>query len=293
MLQSYATIANGGKMMKPYIVKSIKDPKGKILVDNKPQIIRQVVSEKTAKQLTEMFTGVVEQGTGVAAHVDGVLIAGKTGTSQQLVNGIYSKQNYNASFCGFFPANDPKVAVMVMVDRPKTNIYGGVIAAPIFKRIAQYLITVRGFNTQTDSVKTLIAKSDSIIVPDLVGLELDDAETIAKRLGFFLKARTLDGIIYEQTPSSGKTVPYGTDILLRLKTIQFRSDSGTIQKNSADSSSMFADPSRPNVVGIPLRRAIAILMKSKILVTVRGVGIVRRQYWSGGATKTCVVECSL
>jgi len=293
MLQAYATIANGGKMMKPYIVKSIKDPKGKILVDNKPQMVRQVVSEKTAKELTEMFTGVVERGTGVAAHVDGVLIAGKTGTSQQLVNGIYSKQNYNASFCGFFPANDPKVAVMVMVDRPKTNIYGGVIAAPIFKRIAQYLINVRGFNTQTDSVKTLIAKSDSIIVPDLVGLDLKGAETIAKRIGFYLKARTLEGIIYEQNPQSGTSVPYGSDVLLRLRIIQFRSDSGTFQKNSADSSSMFADPSRPNVVGIPLRRAIAILMKSKVLVTVKGVGIVRRQYWSGGATKTCVVECSL
>lgn len=293
MLQAYATIANGGKMMKPYIVKSIKDPKGKVLVDNKPQMVRQVVSEKTAKELTEMFTGVVERGTGVAAHVDGVLIAGKTGTSQQLVNGSYSKQNYNASFCGFFPANDPKVAIMVMVDRPKTNIYGGVIAAPIFKRIAQYLITVRGFNTQTDSVKTLIAKSDSIIVPDLVGLDLKGAETIAKRIGFYLKARTLDGIIYEQNPPSGASIPYGSDVLLRLRIIQFRSDSGSFQKNSSDSSSMFADPSRPNVVGIPLRRAIAILMKSKIVVTVRGVGIVRRQYWSGGATKTCVVECSL
>jgi cell division protein FtsI (penicillin-binding protein 3) len=293
MLQAYSTIANGGKMMKPYIVKNVKDPKGKIVLENKPQMVRQVVSEKTAKELTDMFTGVVDRGTGTAAQLPGVKIAGKTGTSQQLVNGKYSKQNYNASFCGFFPANDPKVAVMVMVDKPKTNIYGGVIAAPIFKRIAQYLVTVRGYNTASDSVKTLVAKSDSIIVPDLLGLKLEDAETIANRLGFFLKARTLDGFIYEQSPSSGKTVPYGSDILLRLRTIQFRSDSASLQKNNKDSSSMFADPSRPYVVGIPLRRAIAILMKTKVIVTVKGVGIVRRQYWTSGAKKTCILECSL
>jgi len=293
MLQAYATIANGGKMMKPYIVRNVKDPKGSILLENKPQVVRQVVSEKTAKELTTMFVGVVEQGTGVAAHVDGVLIAGKTGTSQQLVNGRYSKQNYNATFCGFFPANDPKIALMVMIDKPKTNIYGGVIAAPIFKRIAQYLVNVRGFNTQSDSIQTLVSKSDSIIVPDLLGLELEDAETIANRLGFYLKARTLDGIIYDQSPISGKTVLYGSDILLRLKSIQFRTDSTSIQNSLSDSSSMFANPYRTNVIDIPLRRAIVLLLKTKVIVTVKGVGIVRRQYWTKGSNKYCTLECTL
>jgi cell division protein FtsI (penicillin-binding protein 3) len=135
-----SAVANGGILMKPYMVERISDENGAVLHESAPQSVRRVLSEGTAARMTKMMEGVAtEGGTGVNAFVDGYLVAGKTGTAQKVdpVTRGYSVDKRTASFVGFVPANNPRLTILVVVDEPKTSSYGGVVAAPAFSAIAR------------------------------------------------------------------------------------------------------------------------------------------------------------
>ncbi len=145
ILNSYNAIANSGKLLKPYIVNKIVTKDGNTIFENSPKIVSTPVSEKTAKYLTELLVEVIESGTGKNAKINGLKIAGKTGTSQQIEEGAYSKQHYTATFVGFFPADNPEISMIVILDRPKSEIYGGAAAAPIFKNIVRKWLNSANF----------------------------------------------------------------------------------------------------------------------------------------------------
>lgn len=133
-----SVIANGGESVKPHIVKAVQDKQGEIIKSFEPPLVRRVVSKETAAIMRDILSGVVSDGTGKLAEVEGYKVAGKTGTSQKIEpNGTYSHSKFIASFVGFAPVGDPKIAVVVMLDAPKPFYYGGVVAAPVFKRVAK------------------------------------------------------------------------------------------------------------------------------------------------------------
>ncbi len=136
---AFSALANGGKLYKPYVIKEIYT-KDKTIYKSEPEFIRQVISEETSDKIKDFMIGVVEQGTASGAKVENVSIAGKTGTAQKLINKQYSSRHHNASFIGFFPADNPQLLVYVWVDSPKKEKYGGRVAAPIFKNIAQRIV---------------------------------------------------------------------------------------------------------------------------------------------------------
>jgi len=136
MAEAYAAIANGGLLMKPYVVSKVVDAKGDVVFENSPVEIRRTVSPDVAQTLTGLFVDVVEHGTGSPAKINDLLMAGKTGTAQKLVDGKYSKKFYHASFAGFFPVPNPVIVGFIMVDSPMNGYTGGSAAAPIFKKIA-------------------------------------------------------------------------------------------------------------------------------------------------------------
>ncbi|MCC7158544.1 MAG: transpeptidase family protein, partial [Ignavibacteria bacterium] len=147
MTNAYACVANDGMMMKPFIIKKILAPDGTLIKEFKPSEVRNVISKNTAKTLTELFVGVVERGTGKDAKIDNIKIAGKTGTSQKIVEGKYSKSKYTSSFIGYFPAEDPQIVVAVIIDAPGAGeYYGGKVSAPIFKKIAERIINLTGLH---------------------------------------------------------------------------------------------------------------------------------------------------
>jgi cell division protein FtsI (penicillin-binding protein 3) len=132
-----SVIANGGNLMRPYIVSAIKRRDGVIIRKFSPQVRSKVISADTAARMTKMLTGVIEEGTGKMAKLIGFSAAGKTGTAQKLEpNGAYSHSKYVASFIGFAPAEDPIVTIVVTVDEPYPVYFGGVVAAPVFKNVA-------------------------------------------------------------------------------------------------------------------------------------------------------------
>ncbi len=134
MLSAYAAIGNGGMMPTPHLVETIGDAVGS------PPKHRRVVSRPTADQMLEMFTSAVIDGTGGEAAIAGYTVAGKTGTAQKPENGRYATGKYVASFVGLVPATRPRFAILVSVDEPHGAIYGGVVAAPVFRDIARFVL---------------------------------------------------------------------------------------------------------------------------------------------------------
>jgi len=137
MVCAMSVIANEGIYMKPYVVKYIQDQEGEIIEEFHPQQEGQVMKPETALRVKNILTKVVAKGTGRMAMIDNVLVAGKTGTAQKVENGTYSHSKFYASFVGFAPVEDPKIAMVVVFDEPHGTHYGGTVAAPVFKEVAQ------------------------------------------------------------------------------------------------------------------------------------------------------------
>jgi len=137
LASAISVIANGGQLMKPYIIDSVRDTQGRIIKQNKPILIRKVISVDTAMRIKKILTGVIEEGTGKLGKVLGFSAAGKTGTAQKLEpDGRYSHNKFVASFIGFAPAEDPLLTIVVTVDEPHPYYFGGVVAAPVFQKVA-------------------------------------------------------------------------------------------------------------------------------------------------------------
>jgi cell division protein FtsI (penicillin-binding protein 3) len=137
LVSAISAIANGGQLMKPYVVKEIRDRYAESIKTFSPQMKNKVISLDTAARIRKILIGVIEEGTGRMAKVEGLSFAGKTGTAQKLEdNGAYSHNKFVASFIGFAPAEDPKLAIAVVVDEPHPYYFGGVVSAPVFKNVA-------------------------------------------------------------------------------------------------------------------------------------------------------------
>jgi cell division protein FtsI/penicillin-binding protein 2 len=152
LASAISVIANGGQLMKPYILKEVRDKDGQLIKSTSPVLIRKVISVDTASRMKKMLTGVIEEGTGKLAKLIGFSAAGKTGTAQKIEpNGAYSHNKFVATFMGFAPAEDPLVTIVVTLDEPYPY-YGGVVAAPVFKSVAgdviRYLKTTQNQQPQ-------------------------------------------------------------------------------------------------------------------------------------------------
>jgi len=197
---AYAALANGGELMKPYIVKNIISNNGSIIQQSKPQLIRQVVSKKTTERIRDLLIQTVEEGTGRNAMIPGIKIAGKTGTSQQVVGGTYSKMNYNASFAGYFPADNPEIVMVVLIDSPMGNYYGGHVAAPIFKAIASRFIYTSKHILANNSINkdTVEIERHKPIIPYLIGQDNKYASNFLKNANINYENHDNNGIIISQ-----------------------------------------------------------------------------------------------
>ncbi len=153
MLNALNVVANGGYLFKPQIVKAIVSPDEQEVVEPGRDISgKRIISESTAKLLANVLTSVVEEGTAKNAFIDGYNIAGKTGTAQKVdKSGKYSASKFVASFMGFFPADNPQISMIVVIDEPKgASYYGGTVAAPVFRNIAASIIMYYGIPSKRE-----------------------------------------------------------------------------------------------------------------------------------------------
>ncbi|WP_320041075.1 penicillin-binding protein 2 [uncultured Desulfobacter sp.] len=158
LVSAVSAIANGGKLMKPLLVKKVLSNTGEVVQDNKPCVVRQVISAKTADIVKKMMARVVqEDGTGTKAAIPGYRICGKTSTAQKAARGKkgYSDSRFTSAFAGFAPFDNPALAILVVVDEPKQNHYGGIVAAPAFKDIMARSFNYLNIAPNTDMIAAL------------------------------------------------------------------------------------------------------------------------------------------
>jgi cell division protein FtsI/penicillin-binding protein 2 len=146
LANAYLAVANDGVLLKPYMVKEIVSPmQGSIYKGEKTEV-RRALDIKTTQTAKEILSRVVSEGSGVKAALDGYEVCGKTGTAQKLVNGVYSSEKSLMTFIGFFPKNEPKYLIAVLVDEPKRTLmtrFAGDVTCPLFKNIASNIIRLR------------------------------------------------------------------------------------------------------------------------------------------------------
>lgn len=227
ILSAIAVVANGGVRVQPRIVEKVTDARGNT-VYVPPQIAPlRVISERTAAVLNEILKAVVVRGTGAPAALAEHVVAGKTGTAQKAVRGGYSPEKVMASFGGYVPADRPRLAILVVVDEPKGAEYGGTVAAPVFKEIAEsalrYLgvapsIPARTIDVATPMLATFsqspppTARSE---VPDMRGLDARAALALATSAGFHVRASG-SGVVQTQQPLPGEALPIDRQVVLTL-----------------------------------------------------------------------------
>jgi len=135
LMGAISAIANDGIYMRPFVVKYIKDAHGEIIYQRNPEILDKVISKVTSNRMKAILKGVVDEGTGTKAQIPGVTAAGKTGTAQKVVGGSYSHSHFFATFAGFAPVDNPRLAAVVVFDDPHPAYYAGTVAAPVFSEV--------------------------------------------------------------------------------------------------------------------------------------------------------------
>lgn len=255
---AYCAIANGGTLYRPTIVlrERAKDTSPKT-----PQVIRKVVSRETAAIVSSFFVGVVERGTGTGAHVNGVAIAGKTGTARKVLDGQYNQKSYTATFAGFFPANDPKVVCVVMLDTRSFKYSGGQTSAPIFKAIASQVL---GLSDRFAG--TVIASAEipgALAVPSVTNVELSSALYLLAESGFQVESSGKGNFVVGQSPRPGTKLQEGGTVRVEVAP----------ERNPAAADMVEV----PDLRSVSVRRAMNSAAHSGLTLSVRGSGIVVSQ----------------
>ncbi|MCM8775653.1 MAG: penicillin-binding protein 2 [Candidatus Omnitrophica bacterium] len=175
MTTAIAVIANGGFLVRPYIIDKVQDQTGVVLEEKRPLVRRTVIRPEVARTMREILRGVVEDGTGKKAKIEGIPVGGKTGTAQKILpNGRgYSHTNFMSSFIGFGPVDDPMLVMVVVLDDPKPRYYGGTVAAPVFKEVMEPALIKMGY-VPPDARRLMTVTSSIQALPEnqpIFGLE--------------------------------------------------------------------------------------------------------------------------
>lgn len=214
-VMAVSAMANGGYLMKPYVVKEVKDTTGTIVRQTEPQVIRRVISEETSREVVRIMELVVTEGSGKNAYIEGYRIAGKTGTAQKVgAGGRYISGEYILSFIGFAPAENPEILIYIAVDAPKFGSqWGSQISAPMYKRMMERILKYM----EIPPSSTVVNEPPKIVeVPSLLGLTPQEASELLDTSGLLIRFVGNGDTIQNQTPKAGANVPLHTQILSYL-----------------------------------------------------------------------------
>ncbi len=249
MITGYSALINGGVLYQPQLLQREVSFDGHLVKEFTPKVVRRVISPETSEIMRDLLAGVVKNGTGKKAYSELISIGGKTGTSQKLVNGSYSKKDYNSSFIGFFPVEDPKVVCLILINSPDQGKYGGLVAAPIFKNIAERVVQTdmdkfqqninpdlskdikfaddnvdenlnkNNLTTPVNVKKISFSSKDKM--PDLLNTSIKDAIYALTKLGIKYKIDGT-GIIVSQSIPAGQIIHRNETCILKCSEIYVR-----------------------------------------------------------------------
>ncbi|WP_371371345.1 stage V sporulation protein D [Sporomusa aerivorans] len=243
LVTAAAAVANDGRLLRPQIVREVKDKSGQVIRGFQPDVVRQVLDTSITKQVKEILESVVSEGTGKNAYIEGFKIAGKTGTAQKVGGGGYLPDKYVASFVGFAPADNPQVALLVIIDEPVGLYYGGQIAAPVFGAVMKDVLQYLKVNPQPAGATKPGSAETHIQVPSVINLSISEATRELEKIGLIARIEELGDRVADQIPKPGSRMPVGGGVLLYTVTPRYAAGEITV----------------PDVTGTTLREASAVL----------------------------------
>lgn len=265
MITAACAVVNGGRLMKPYLVEAILNEDGDVLERTMPTVRANPIAEETSRTMRELLGSVVSEGGGKNARVDGYSIGGKTGTAQIYRDGQIVRNLHIGSFVGFAPVENPKVALLVIVDEAQVQPdYGGTTAAPFAAQIFSEILPMLGV-AKTDGS----AERAKVTMPDVTGMNVTDARAILRELGIDSVTDGTNPLVTGQLPPAGTTVSEGFCAMLYVNGI------------SAPTAGEYTQV--PDVIGLPVRESAQALRQSGLELDAQGDGIAVRQRPPAGA----------
>lgn len=255
LLTAAAAVANDGTLLRPQIVREVRSKAGEAIRTFQPDPVAGVLDAQTAQMVKGILEKVVEEGTGRSAFIEGFRIGGKTGTAQKVGEGGYAAGRYVASFVGFAPADNPQVAMLVIIDEPVGPYYGGVIAAPVFGAVMQDVLQYLKVAPQSSSSASA-AKAAHVLVPSVINFSPADAVSELKKAGLGGRIEESGDRVADQIPKPGSRVPPGSSILLYTVTPRYLTGEVTV----------------PDLGGQTLRQAADALAELGLSVRPAGTG---------------------
>ncbi len=214
LISSVSSVLNGGNLMKPYFIRSVKDSNGKIVQENVPTVINRTVSEDTSNRINLMFEEVVKKASAINAFIPGHRVGGKTGTSQKYEDGRIV-QKFQASFIGSYPANKPEYVVLIIADEPASgHNYGSIVATTYSKLIFEHIINYKKYQPQ-NLEEDLKKMEKNITVPNLIGMSLNQAVIELSQLGLQYEIAGEGSYVKSQTPPPNTITFKGGMVLLQ------------------------------------------------------------------------------
>lgn len=266
LIQAYSAFANEGKMMRPYLVEAVYDERGALVNENRPTFVRQIADNSTIQKLLPVFEGVVaDSGTASYAQLDGISVAGKTGTAQKYVDGRYQSK-YRASFVGFFPSRMPKYVCLVLLEEPRRSIYGGFTCGPVFKNIAERII---GMDPKVQPLDDQEEPPAFAAIPQLIGKSREESLILLEKLELASVFEGNGDEVVAQHPEAGA-------VLAANQKVQLTLGSNIVDADDEDRLSV------PDVRGMSVKNSIYLLNKLGLKTEVIGSGTVFAQYPKAG-----------
>lgn len=264
LLTAACSVINGGRLMQPYLLKEAIAPDGTVLYRTQPKVVSHPIREETSALMRELLEKVVSIGGAKNAAVAGYQVGGKTGTAQVYKDGKIVSDVHIGSFLGFAPADDPRIALLVIVDEADTPVdYGGTTAAPFAGQILADVLPYLGCKTVSDEERT------ESVVPDVTGLPLADAKRLASEAGFRVLDDGAGPVVTAQMPSAGAKLVSGGQMMLYTYT---------------------TDPPEPEevvcvpeVLGQSLAQAATLLRQRGLEMQIEGSGLAVRQEPAAGS----------
>lgn len=211
LMTSISAMMTDGKVRTPYFLKSVSDEDGKVVFNASPQVASEAVSSSIVKDMQKLMENVVLKGGGKASAVDGHTVGGKTGTAQKYENGVVSTGKYIGSYICYSPVEDPRYAVLVLFDEPKSSIYGNIVATPVAGEILRAIYELEG------SVSKENANLEKVVVPNVVGMSLTEAGSLLASLGLYYVVEGDGEKVCHQSLVAGEEVVVGSSIMIKFE----------------------------------------------------------------------------
>ena len=254
-INAMCSVINGGLRMQPYVIKEITDGSGEIVEKGEPTVVTRTISEETSATMRRLLEDVVTFGGGKNSYIAGYRVGGKTGTAQVYVDGVVSSDTHIGSFLGFAPADDPRIAILVIVEEADVAVdFGSQTAAPFARDILEKSLVYMGVGPQTDETP-----APEIEVPDVGGLSVEEATKTLKECGLSCVMDGFGSKVIGQLPAGGARISEGSLVMLYVDKTVSLEDNNKVKV--------------PNVTGMSVLEANKLLRSYGLQMQIEGGGI--------------------